>query len=112
MWNDLRFAFRTLARAPLFAGVAIMSLALGIGANTAIFSLLYQVLVRSLPIHDPESVAVLHFEGARNGSSQSDSDARVVSWPVYRDPRRRHQGFHRPVARARGAPHGPLNRAG
>jgi predicted permease len=100
MWNDLRFALRTLTRAPLFAGVAVLSLALGIGANTAIFSLLYQVLMRSLPVQDPESIAVLHFEGARNGSSSSDSDASVFSYPMYRDLRDRNQVFDGLIARS------------
>ena len=99
MWNDLRFAFEP-ARAPLFAGVAVLSLALGIGANTAIFSLLYQVLMRSLPVADPEQLAVLHFEGARNGSSSSDSDASVFSYPMYRDLRDRNQVFDGLIARS------------
>jgi len=55
MRNDIRYALRTLARSPLFSAVAILSLALGIGANTSIFSLLDQVLYRSLPVRDPRS---------------------------------------------------------
>ena len=50
---DLRFALRTFARAPVFTAVAGISLAFGIGANTAIFTLLDQVLLRALPIADP-----------------------------------------------------------
>jgi hypothetical protein len=56
MLNDLRFALRTLRRSPGFTLVAILSLALGIGANTAIFSLLYQVVLRSVPVRDPQSL--------------------------------------------------------
>jgi putative ABC transport system permease protein len=100
MLHDLRFAIRTLLRAPLFTAVAVLSLALGIGANSAIFSLLYQVLMRSLPVANPESIAVLHFEGARNGSSQSDSDASVFSYPMYRDLRDRNQVFDGLIARS------------
>ena len=99
MWNDLRFAIRTLTRAPLFAGVAVLSLALGIGANTAIFSLLYQVLMRSLPVEDPERIAVLRYEGARNGQLSSDSDASVFSYPMYRDLRDRNPVFDGLIAR-------------
>ena len=60
MWHDVRFALRTLSRSPVFATVAVVSLALGIGANTAIFSLLYQVALRSLPVADPDRIVALH----------------------------------------------------
>ena len=53
MWKDLVFSLRTLRRSPLFISIAVLSLALGIGANTAIFSLLDQVTMRSLPVNDP-----------------------------------------------------------
>ena len=52
---DLRLALRGLRRSPLFATVAILSLALGIGANTAIFTLIDQILLRKLPVKDPTS---------------------------------------------------------
>ena len=48
MWRDIAFSFRTLRRSPVFAAVAVLSLALGIGANTAIFSLVDQVMLSSL----------------------------------------------------------------
>jgi predicted permease len=101
MLHDVRFALRTLVRTPVFTAVAVLSLALGIGANSAIFSLLYQVLMRSLPVADPESIAVLHFEGTRNGSSSSDSDASVFSYPMYRYLRDRSQVFDGLIARSR-----------
>src|SRR4029453_16833943 len=68
-WNDLRLALRGLRRSPLFATVAILSLALGIGANTAIFTLIDQILLRKLPIVAPEQLVMLYQQGAHNGSN-------------------------------------------
>jgi predicted permease len=100
MYYDLRYAFRTLSRAPVFTAVAVLSLALGIGANTAIFSLLDQVLLRLLPVRDPEQVVVLHEAGVKQGSFSSDNSETVLSYPVYRDLRDRSQVFAGVIARA------------
>jgi predicted permease len=59
--QDFRFGWRMLAKSPGFAAAAILILALGIGANTAIFSLLDAVMLRSLPIHDPSRLVVLRW---------------------------------------------------
>jgi hypothetical protein len=67
--GDLRLALRGLRRSPLFATVAILSLALGIGANTAIFTLMDQILLRKLPVHAPEQLVMLYQQGAHNGSN-------------------------------------------
>src|ERR1039457_6668979 len=99
MWKDVAFSFRTLRRSPLFTVVAVVSLALGIGANTAIFSLLDQVTLRSLPVADPERLLVLHSTYNPPGTSTSDSSETVYSYPMYRDLRDRDSAFSGIVAR-------------
>ena len=61
---DLRYAVRILAKSPIFSTVAILSLAFGIGANTAIFTLLDQVLLRLLPVKDPAQLVLLSSVGS------------------------------------------------
>lgn len=82
LWNDLRFALRTLRKAPVFTAVAVFSLALGIGANTAIFSLLDQVLLRLLPVKHPEQLALLTTNGSHYGSNRGGN---AISYPMYKD---------------------------
>jgi predicted permease len=89
MGNDLRFALRTLGRSPAFTAIAVLSIALGIGANTAIFSLLDQVLLRRLPIADPASLVALRLPDVLGSSSMSDSPGTVFSYPMYKDIRER-----------------------
>src|SRR4051794_12774039 len=79
---ELRFALRALRRSPLFATVAILSVALGIGANTAIFTLIDQILLRQLPVRDPAQLVMLYQRGAHNGSNMGD---RMHSYPLYQD---------------------------
>ena len=82
LWNEIRLALRGLRRSPLFATVAILSLALGIGANSAIFTLLDQVLLRKLPVKNPEQLVMLYQQGAHNGSNMGP---RMHSYPIYQD---------------------------
>ena len=81
-FNDLRFAIRGLLRSPLFAIVAILSLALGIGANTAIFTLIDQILLRKLPVKAPDELVMLYQPGAHNGSNMGQ---RMHSYPIYQE---------------------------
>src|SRR6185369_8444714 len=57
--KDLRYGFRVLAKSPVFTGVAILTLALGIGANTAIFSVVNELLIRPLPFRNADRVAMI-----------------------------------------------------
>jgi len=99
MLPDLVYAIRTLRRSPLFSAAAVISLALGIGANTAIFSLLDQVVLRSLPVGDPERLVVLHRQYSPNGTSSSDNGESVFSYPLYRELRDRESVFAGLIAR-------------
>src|SRR5688572_19344612 len=83
---NLRVVLRGLVRAPLFVTVAVVSLALGIGVNTAMFSLLDQVLLRTLPVKNPHELVYLYHPGPVQGSSSSDEkDSPSFSYPMFRD---------------------------
>jgi len=93
---DLRFAMRAIRRSPLFASVAILSLALGIGANTAIFTLMDQLMLRKLPIQSPEQLVVLHQVGPHNGSNMGRW---MHSYPIYQDFQQRAAPFSEVLCR-------------
>lgn len=83
--QDARYAFRTMAANRLFTLLAISSLALGIGANTAIFSFMDSILLRSLPVSDPESLVVLNWHAK---DTRQDFVMRDMSGTTYNDPKR------------------------
>jgi len=80
--RDLRYAGRGLRRSPLFTAVATISIALGIGANTAIFTLVDEVLLQLLPVKHPEELVL--FTGPRNHYG-SNSGGNMLSFPMYED---------------------------
>jgi predicted permease len=92
----IRFALRSLAKAPLLSLVVILSLGLGIGANTAIFSLLHQVILRSLPVEKPEELVLLTSPGEfKSGSVSVDNSGDadyVFNYRTLRELERRPQG--------------------
>jgi predicted permease len=96
LWADIKYAFRSLRKAPLFATVAVLSLALGIGANTAIFSLLDQVLLRLLPVKNPKDLVLFIMRGQHYGGNWGPN---AVSYPMYRDFQDHNQVFSEMFAR-------------
>jgi predicted permease len=80
--RDVRFGLRSLRQSPGFAATAILTLALGIGANTAVFSVMNAVLLRSLPVTDPDRLAYLRTSNPPRGTGTIDSNE-TFSYPVY-----------------------------
>src|SRR5262245_66623151 len=79
MYNDLRYAVRQFLKAPGFAAVAILTLALGIGANTAIFSIVNAVLLRPFPYQAPERLVIIN-ERVFAGNGFPPSYLNFVDW--------------------------------
>src|SRR5579875_986538 len=82
VFQDVKFALRTFAKSPLFTAVAVLSIAFGIGANTAIFSLTDQVLVRMLPVKQPEQLVMFSAIGRHYGNNMGPNR---ISYPMYQD---------------------------
>lgn len=93
----LRFAWRSLAKAPLLSVVAILSVGLGIGANTASFSLFHQSLLNSLPVERPEELVTItapeDFKGGRNATNDSGDMNYIFSYPMFRELEKHPQGM-------------------
>jgi predicted permease len=94
MIQDIRYAARTLRNSPGFTAIAVLTLALGIGANTAIFSLTDQVLLRLLPVKQPEQLALLRSTEMKWGHTEADYDlVNSFSYPMYKNLRDHNQVF-------------------
>jgi len=105
LFSDLRFALRQILRSPGFAITAIVTLALAIGANTAIITLLNQALLHALPVKDPSELMVLSFSGNAGGHTDSEGGdtpdhKHYFSYPMYRDLRDENTVFSGLVAAA------------
>jgi predicted permease len=99
LWQDLRFAIRALAKNPAFSTIAILTLALGIGANTALFSVMNAVLLRTIPVRDPHQLVILsdpEFAGMQNGTNNGIRD--VFTWEEYENLRDNNQVFSNTLA--------------
>jgi len=90
--QDIRYGFRQLLKSPVLLAVAVLSLALGIGANTAIFTLINAVMLQLLPVRDPASLVLLN-DGISEGVGSGDLVADAVSYPFYQDLRAHNNSF-------------------
>src|SRR5438270_10451575 len=93
LWQDVIFGVRLLRLNPSFAAIAMLSLALGIGANTAIFQLLDAVRLRSLPVKNPHELAIVRIEDHHWSSGRMEGPYSYLTNPIWEQIRERQQGF-------------------
>src|SRR5258705_11080363 len=94
IWQDIRYASRAMFQNPVFTLIAVITLALGIGANTAIFSLLDAVLLKSLPVQEPARL-VLFGKGEEVGMTDRlpSESTDLFSYPFYKEVGQRNEVF-------------------
>src|ERR1043166_2106156 len=88
--RDLRYSARSLRKSPVFLAVAVLSLALGIGANTAIFTLINQLILQPLPVKNPEQLVMLAGRGKHYGGNNGMDR---LSYSMYREIRDKNEVF-------------------
>ena len=93
LWGDLHFGVRLLRFNPVFAGAAILSLALGIGANTAIFQLLDAVRLRTLPVKNPQELASVRIDERQSWSGSANGRYSELTYAMWEQIRAQQQGF-------------------
>jgi predicted permease len=92
LFQDLRYGIRSMLRSPALTSVALLSLALGIGANTAIFSFIDTLMLRSLPVKDPSQLMFFGEEG-ENGVTDRIGSTALYSYPFFREMQKRNAVF-------------------
>jgi predicted permease len=93
LWRDFRYGFRLLRLSPGFTFVAILTLALGIGANTAIFQLIDSIRLRTIPVQNPEQLGTIRIADRHWGSGQFSSNYSQLSFAMWEQIRKRQEGF-------------------
>jgi putative ABC transport system permease protein len=95
IFQNFRYALRQLRKYPAFSAIAVLTLAVGIGANAAIFSIADQVLLRQLPVAEPDRLVMLKYTGSDTGhtSSYGGDSQQYFSYPMYRDLRDQNSVF-------------------
>jgi predicted permease len=93
LWRDLRHAFRLLRLSPGFTIVAVLTLALGIGANTAIFQLIDSIRLRTISLKNPEGLGIVRISNFNWGSGQFSSNYSQLTFPLWQQIQKRQEGF-------------------
>jgi len=101
LWQDIRFGVRMLAKRPGFTVVAVLTLALGIGANTAIFTVINTVMLRALPVQEPQRLLTLGDPGKVHSWSTGTPRTDIFSYPLYRELRDHNEVFSSLLASSR-----------
>ena len=93
LWRDVRHAFRLLRLSPGFTIVAVLTLALGIGANTAIFQLVDSIRLRTIPVKNPEQLGTVRIADRHWGSGNFSGQYSQLTFPLWEQIRKRQEGF-------------------
>src|SRR6266567_487822 len=91
--QDLRYALRQLRKSPGFTIVAVLTLALGIGANSAIFTVVNALMLRMLPVKDPRQLVIVGDPAMVNARSNGTPRTDIFSYPLYKELRDRNAAF-------------------